>query len=323
MKADSKLMLSAFLFIDSFTFNKFIKMKTSILFLLILFISINLQAKKKGKRIMSSPATYDFIIADVDAYEVVRYSKYGERLWVYSDVRAIDVWMLSNDDVLIAYLPSELTANKGGVRIVNSEMETVMDYQIDDEVMSCCILPNGNILFTETKAGKLSELSREGELIRSFDIIAKGMGHKTVRFIRLTPDNTILAAECYSHIVREYSLVGKFIRDFDLTMAYSAYRLENGNTLISGYHPPKVIEVNSDGETVWELLPKDLPETKGIKNFCEAQRLPNGNTLITNSIREFGKNNTVLFEITPDKKIVWQLRDSKRIKGITAVKPIF
>ena len=272
---------------------------------------------------MSAPATYDFIIADVDAYDVVRYSKTGVRQWVYSEVRAIDVWLLSNDEVLIAYLPSELTANKGGVRIVNQKKEIIMDHQIDDEVMSCCLLPNGNILFTETKAGKLTEISREGELIRSFDVLAKGMGHKTVRFIRLTSENTILAAECYSHIVREYSLEGKFIRDFDLTMAYCAYRLENGNTLISGYNPPKIIEVNPKGKVVWELKPKDLLKLKGITNFCEAHRLPNGNTLITNSIREFGKNNSVLFEVTPDKEIVWQLRDSERIKGITAVKPIW
>lgn len=291
--------------------------------LLVFFTSTALQAQKTDKRIMSATATYDFIIADVDAYEVVRYSKFGKRIWVYSDVRAIDVWLLPNNEVLIVYLPSERTANKGGVRIVNQEKEILMDYQIDDEVMSCCLLPNGNILFTETKAGKLSELSREGELVGSFDVVAKGKGHETVRFIRLTSDNTILAAECYSHIVREYSLEGKFIRDYDLTMAYCANRLENGNTLISGYHPPKVVEVNPNGKVVWELLPEDLPDANGIKNFCEVQRLPNGNTLVTNSIREFGKNNTVLFEVTPDKKLVWQLRDSKKIKGITAVKPIW
>ncbi len=280
-------------------------------------------AQSNKSKVMIGSAQYDFIIADVDAHEVVKYSKNGERQWVYPDVRAIDVWLLPNNEVLIAYHPSKNTSDQGGVRIVNKEKEIVMDHQIDDEVMSCLLLPNGNILFTETHAGKLTELTRTGKIIRSFDVLAKGMGHKTVRFIRMTPENTILAAECYSHVLREYTLEGKFIREFVLNMAYCATRLENGNTLISGYNPPQIVEVDSKGERVWELSPKDLPKLRGLKNFCEAHRLPNGNTLVTNSIREFGKNNTVIFEVTPDKNVVWQLQDSERIKGITAVKPIW
>ena len=204
-------------------------------------------AQEKTKEIMIGSAEYDFIIADIDSQEVVRYTKEGKREWVYSGVKPIDVWPLPNDEVLIAYLPSNKTKNKGGIRIVNKEKKIVMDHQINDEVMSCLLLPNGNILFTENKAGKLTELDRKGKIIRSFDVKAKGLGHKTVRYIRLSPDNTILAAECYSHVIREYSLEGKFIREFKLNMAFCAQRLKNGNTVISGYKPPRLIEVNEKG----------------------------------------------------------------------------
>jgi hypothetical protein len=286
-------------------------------------LALTVFAQSKGAAVMTGSAQYDFIIADVDAHEVVRYSKKGERQWVYSEVRAIDVWPLPKDEVLIAYLPSPKTSDKGGVRIVNKEKKIVMDFQIDDEVMSCLLLPNGNILFTETKAGKLTEIDFTGKIIRSFDVKSKGMGHKTVRFIRMTPENTILAAECYSHVVREYSLEGQFMREFNLNMAYCAYRLKNGNTLISGYNPPQIAEIDPKGEVTWELSPSDLPDDLGLVNLCEVHRLPNGNTLVSNCVRESGTNKTVLLEITPDKKLVWQLQDSNHIKGITAVKPIW
>ena len=279
--------------------------------------------KDEGPAVMLGSAGYDFITADNSACEVVKYSGKGERTWIYPGVKAIDVWPLPKDEVLIAYLPSDKTSGKGGVRIVDKDKKIVMDHQVDDEVMSCMVLPNGNILFTENKAGKLTELDRKGKMIRSFDVKAKGMGHKTVRFIRLTSENTILAAECYSHVVREYSIEGRLIREFKHKMSFSAYRLANGNTLISGYTPPHIVELNPKGDVVWELSAKDLPGDMGFAHFCEVNRLPNGNTLVAARLRKTQENKTVVFEITPDKKLVWQLRDSTRLKGLLAVKPIW
>jgi len=267
------------------------------------------------------PADYDFVVADVDAHEVVRYARDGTRTWVYTEVRAIDAWPLPGGEMLMAYLPSERTSGQGGVRIVGRDKRTVMDHPVDDEVMSCLLLPNGNILFTECQAGRLTELDRTGKVLRSFDVKAKGRGHQTVRFIRLTPEHTILAAECYSHVLREYSLEGRFIREFELQMAYCGYRLDNGNTLISGYQPPRIVELDPEQRVVWELSGKDLPADMGLVNFCEVHRLPNGNTLVSNCIRSNVPDQAVLFEVSPDKNVVWQFRDSMRIKGVTAVKP--
>ena len=64
--------------------------------------------------------------------------------------------------------------------------------------------------------------------------------------------------------------------------------LENGNVLICSFNEHKVMEVTRDKEVVWEF---------GEQNPSDAFRLPNGNTLITNSSR--------FIEVTPDKKIVW------------------
>ncbi len=82
------------------------------------------------------------------------------------------------------------------------------------------------------------------------------------------------------------------------------------------------MEVDADQKTVWELTAKDLPEDMGVVNFCEVHRLPNGNTLVSNCIRKNREQKAVLFEVTPEKRVVWQLRDSMRAKGVTAVKPL-
>ncbi len=65
----------------------------------------------------------------------------------------------------------------------------------------------------------LSEISRAGKIHRQITLKAKGMGHETVRQIRLTPQDTVLAAEFYSNIVREYKWSGEVLREFALSAA--------------------------------------------------------------------------------------------------------
>ena len=94
--------------------------------------------------------------------------------------------------------------------------------------------------------------------------------------------------------------------------AWAAVRLKNGNTLISGNQHGYVREVNRQGEIVWEIGKNDLP---GISLYTvqEVTRLVNGNTLINNWVGSVAQENwpTVvqLIEVTPDKKVVWALRD--------------
>lgn len=274
-------------------------------------------------RIMAGKAGYDFLIGDVDAYAVARYTADGKRVWEYTEVRAIDAWAMKDGNVLVAFLPSDRTAKKSGIRLVSPGKKTLFEYLAPEgEVMSCCPLANGNILVAETHMGRVVEVDRTGKVVSSFDVKAKGMGHKAIRMVRLTPEGTVLVAECYSNFLREYSREGKCLREFPVKMAYCAQRLANGNTLISGYNPAVVVEMTGEGSVVWKIEASDLPADAGVANFCEIHRLENGNTLVSNCIRRSVKNKVVLFEITLDKKIVWQLRDSEAAKGVTSVKPV-
>jgi hypothetical protein len=266
---------------------------------------------------------YAFIACDVDTYEVTRFNSAGEPVWLYSEVRPIDVWPMPDGAVLIAYLPSARTANKGGVRLVSADKKTIFDFPYNDEIMSCQPLTNGNILVNECGAGRITEINREGKEVRSFSVRAKGKGHQTARFIRSTPQDTVLVGECYSHKLREYRLDGTMLKEWDLTMAYSGSRLPNGNTLISGYKPAALIEVDTTGRTVWTLSAADLPPELNIGSFCESTRLANGNTLIACASRSSKPGPRVVYlEVSPGKKVVWNQMEPSLARETTAVKPI-
>jgi hypothetical protein len=69
-----------------------------------------------------------------------------------------------------------------------------------------------------------------------------------------------------------------------------------------------IIEVDSNGKTVWTLSNDDLPQ-KPINDACGGQRLPNGNTVVTSHHAK--ANQIKLFEVNRDKKIVWTYTNPK------------
>jgi hypothetical protein len=85
-------------------------------------------------------------------------------------------------------------------------------------------------------------------------------------------------------------------------------RLDNGNTLVGCTLGNLVIEVDAKGKTIWQLGNDNL-QGKPINDACGAQRLPNGNTVITS--HHAGAKQVKLLEVTPDKKIVWTYTDNR------------
>jgi hypothetical protein len=91
-------------------------------------------------------------------------------------------------------------------------------------------------------------------------------------------------------------------------------RLTNGDTLITGDSHAYIVEVTPAGKVVWELTRADLPGYT-IGNIQDVQRLANGNTVFSNWVPnklvkpEDWPSSVQLFEVTPDKKIVWALRE--------------
>jgi len=140
--------------------------------------------------------------------------------------------------------------------------------------------------------------------------------HGQFRHVRVTRAGTFLVAHLDLGKVVEYDANGKEIWSVAAPSAWAAVRLKNGNTLISGNQHGYVREVNPKGETVWEINKDDLP---GIPLYTvqEVSRLANGNTLINNWVsnrpQEEWPQIVQLIEVTPDKKVVWALRDWKTL----------
>ena len=79
--------------------------------------------------------------------------------------------------------------------------------------------------------------------------------------------------------------------------------------LDQGTTSSRAILFNRKGEIVWHLTNADLPQPL-LKDPCGAQRLPNGNTVITSYAA--GDQTVKLIEVNRDKQIVWTYEEPKR-----------
>jgi len=124
--------------------------------------------------------------------------------------------------------------------------------------------------------------------------------------------------------VREYDATGKQVRQIDVPGGpHSAIRLPDGNTLIAcgdrAKNPPRVLEVDRDGKIVWQVTSEDLPGIS-LAFMTGLQRLPNGNTVMTNWLGH-GRLGTSphAIEVTRQKKVVWTFADHKAMKTMATI----
>ncbi len=221
-----------------------------------------------------------------------------------------DATLLSNGNVVLAYM--------AGAQEVTPDKKVVWNYDAPkgfqvhvaqpvglDHVM---IIQNGDpakMMLINTITGKT-----EKEVV-----LTPGnpkSTHGQFRRARLTAAGTLLVAHMDNNKVAEYDMDGKEVWSIAIPSPWAAVRLKNGNTLISS-NKGFVREVNPKGETVWEFTQKDAPDIK-LFSMQEADRLANGNTIITNWCPNGIKSpknwptSVQAIEVTPDKKVVWALR---------------
>ncbi len=164
-------------------------------------------------------------------------------------------------------------------------------------------LENGNTMIVESKVGRLIEVNKKGKLIHQFPL--KPGGTTSTRWARHTPSGTLLVCSEQPGVVTEYDRNGKVVWDYLIkTRVYGAIRLKNGNTLIASGSGKSVVEVSPDKKVVWEIKGQ-VPGTEiGLGWMTCLQELENGNRIIGNC--HAGDKNPQIFEITKDKKVVWE-----------------
>ncbi len=229
-----------------------------------------------------------------------------------------DVWALENGNLLF---------NTGhGVREVTRAGATVFEYTSTSEVFACQRLANGNTFVGECNTGRLLEVAPNGTtIVKEVRLLPAGQdgGHGYMRNARLLANGHYLVALTVGQLVREVDGEGKTVWEVAAPSGpHSVARLANGNTLIATgdlAKDPRLLEVDAAGKTVWEVSNRDLPGAP-LRFLTGFQRLPNGNTLISNWLGhgELGKAPHLL-EITPDKKVVWTYENHKDFKAIASV----
>lgn len=241
----------------------------------------------------------------------------GKVEWEYSTGTCNDLWVLPNGNVLF---------NTGkGVLEVTRDKKVAFSYESPSEIYACQRLANGNTFIGECNSGRLLEVDPSGKVVSELRLLPEGKdgGHLYMRNARKLSTGNYLVTHYGEEVVREYATNGDVMMEIPAPGGpHSAIRLPNGNTLIACgdlKKEPMVFEVDKEGKTVWKITKDELPGIT-LKFMAGLQRLPNGNTVMSNWVGhgEFGKA-PHLIEVTYDKKVVWTFQDHQTMKTISSV----
>jgi len=217
-----------------------------------------------------------------------------------------DSWLLPNGRLLASYT--------GGVREIDTATgATTWEYKAGPgvEVHSCQPLPDGRVLICECGSKRLFEINRDLTITHEIKLESSQPAHKQFRLARKTAAGTYLVAYGSDAVVRELDADGKTLQTFVVPPAKNpgvngGFRLPNGNTLVTGGYGAEVYEFDHDAHIIWTLKQSDLPAGFNLHYMGTAQRLPNGDTVLSNFQGE-----PEVFEVTPEKHVVWQYHNEK------------
>ncbi|MFC1967288.1 aryl-sulfate sulfotransferase [Chloroflexota bacterium] len=252
-----------------------------------------------------------------DTSRIIEVNMLGEIIWEYEIAGELkqytnpgfDAELLPNDNILFL-LPGK------GVFEINRGGDTVWSY-LDDKIShDADRLPDGNTLVAfgnndQVTDAQVKEIDTTGKVVWSwyagdnfdkspYNTISDGGWTHTNAAVRLPNGHTIISPRNFGFLV-EVDAAGDLVR----TIGEGIFRnqhdpevLPNGNILVANHKSPhRAVEINPDtGKVVWQ--------SSGFKRenvpVRDANRLPNGNTLITGT-RE-------IVEVTAAGEIVWKLR---------------
>lgn len=265
------------------------------------------------------PIRHSFFIAGPTFTGII--GEDGREIWNSGRPAARDGFVLPNGNVLIAWGDE--------VRELTRENETVFHYvksAENNEIGTVERLDNGHTLITELgKKPRLLEVTADGKIAVEVPLQPEtDNAHMQTRMARKLANGNYLVPHLLAFKVKEYSPDGKILKEFPTdaeelggraaeTWPFTAIRLENGHTVINLTHGNKTIEVDADGKIVWTISNSDFPDLKPFADPCGGQRLPNGNTVIASYASQ---KEIKVFEVTPDKKIVWKYTGPHRAHEI-------
>jgi len=266
---------------------------------------------------LPAQAQHPFICTDSYANKVSVVAADGKIEWEYACTHPQDCWRLPDGNYLFCH--------EHGALILTPDKKTVWEYKAgtNTQVHACQPLPDGRVLVVENGPCRILEIDRQGNIAKEIKLTPPPKSvniHDQFRGVRKTKDGHYLVCRKGEHVVQELDGDGKSIREIKVPGdVHEAVLLPDGHLLIACGDGHKVIELDANEKVVWELNENDLPGNP-LRLMAGCQRLPNGNTVFCNYLGHghLGQQ-PHFFEITPDKKIVWEFADHKNFKTINQI----
>ena len=248
---------------------------------------------------------------------VVEVNMLGEVVWEYklpaefseSTNPGFDVELLSNNNI-------QIVVPRKGIFEIDKSGKIVWEYRTEKVSHDADRLENGNILFAFGNEDKVTdaqvrEITPDGKLVWSWyakqdfdkapynEIYDQGWTH-TNAVLRMDNGNTLISPRNFDMLL-EVDKTGKIVKTIGkglMKYQHDPVFLPNGNLLFENHDEPnEVLEINPDtNEILWKFTIANLH----IQPVRDANRLPNGNTLITGT--------SAIIEVTPGGEIVWSLK---------------
>ena len=232
----------------------------------------------------------------------------GRKIWQYAGATR-DGWALPGGNVLLAKSPGE--ADGGAAIEVDRAGNTIFEFPgTQSEVNTVQPLAGGRILLTEAGDNpRILEIDRSGRVLHEVAIACQTENHHLqTRMTRKLPNGNYLVPVMGEKQLREYTPQGEVVWSFDTPhWPFTAIRLPDGNTLTTFTLANTAAEIDPQGKVVWSVTNDDLPG-EPYDDACGAQRLGNGNTVLTSYHAAAGE--IKLFEVDRRKKIVWKHVDA-------------
>jgi len=232
---------------------------------------------------------------------ILLFDETGKILWQHKGANCSDIWMLDNGNVLHA---------DNNVHEIDPKTNKVVwcykpPQQKGGATFSCQRLANGNTVVGENSGGRIVEVDKDGKVVFELKLpLCKPGSHNNLRMVRKIMNGNYLVCHKGPALVREYTPDGKVVFEVKVSdVAFSAVRLENGNTLVG--HINCVSEFDPKGKQVWQFNRKELSDLK-IGMICGIQVLPNNNIVVGLYRADNSPNGAGVFEITREKKLVWR-----------------
>jgi hypothetical protein len=262
-------------------------------------------------------AAHPFLCTDSYGNKIAVVSADGKVEWEVSYKHPQDCWVLPNGNFLFCH-------STGAIEMTRAK-EIVWEYKAGEktEVHACQPLADGRVLLVENGPSRIIEVDRAGKIAKEIKLPPPPAAvklHDQYRGTRKLKNGHYLLCRKGEHEVQELDGDGKVLRSIPVPGdVHEAVLLPDGHLLIAMGEGHAVIEYDANLKEVWSLKGSEVPGNP-LQLMTGFQRLPNGNTVFCNYLGHgnLGKQPHV-FEITRDKKVVWEFADHEHFKTINQI----